>query len=91
LLLGSQTQLIATALDASGSTVIVDPSTLTWGSSNPAVATVSSSGLATPAQIGSCSFTATFGEVEPSLGQTPVKSAPLYVTVDGGTTTIGIH
>jgi hypothetical protein len=88
---GTTTQLTATATDSSGNTVLVDPSTVTWLSSDTTVATVSSSGLATAVKAGSCTFTATFNEVESTLGQSPISSTAFNFGVKGGTTTITIH
>jgi hypothetical protein len=91
LYLGTPVQLTASASDAYGKQVVIDPSSLTWALSDSAIAGVSANGLVTPAAIGACNVTVTFNEIEPTLGQIPISSAPVNLTVNGGTTTIGIH
>jgi hypothetical protein len=54
---GSNTQFQATTMDAAGNTLAGRP--VTWASSNPGVATVSASGLATGVTVGSSTISAT--------------------------------
>jgi len=58
---GDTLQLQATAKDASGA--VVPNATITWSSSNPSVATVSSTGLVTAVAAGTVSITAAVGSV----------------------------
>jgi len=67
---GASQQLTATTLDQYGSTIAT---TITWSSSNTAVATVSSAGLVTPVAPGTANITATSGSV--------TSTAPSVVTV----------
>jgi uncharacterized protein YjdB len=64
LTLGQTTQATAVLKDASGNTVTAP---VTWSSSAPAVATVSSSGLITGMSAGSATITATSGTVSGTL------------------------
>jgi hypothetical protein len=89
-------QVSATCKDSSGNLVLVHPTTLTWSSSQASVASIDSTGLAKGVSDGNTNLTATFTEVEASLGQSPVTSAPLafsvgprilYYTVDGSSNT----
>ena len=56
--IGGTIQMSASTRDASGSIVLVAPSTLTWSSSNSSVATVNSSGVITAVGTGTSSITA---------------------------------
>ena len=67
---GINQQLAATTLDQYGSAIAT---TLTWASSNPAAATVSSTGLVTPVAAGTANITATSGLI--------TSTAPSVVTV----------
>ncbi len=72
---GQTQQLSATVTDQSGATI---PSpALTWASSNPAVATVSATGLVTAVANGSAEITATAGAVSAratvTVAQTPTQ------------------
>jgi len=87
---GATTHMTASVLDGSGAIVLVDPTTITWASSNTAVATVNATGLVTAIKSGSSNITARFNEVETSLGQTPITSAPVAYGVKGGTISLGI-
>ncbi len=86
---GGTVQLGASATDASNNIVLVAPDTVQWVSSNTAFATVPGTGLTpllTGVLPGSCNVSATFTEVEPSLGQSPVKATaiPVNVVTGGG-------
>ena len=87
---GATTQMTASVLDGAGAIVLVDPTTITWTSSNTSVATVSSTGLVTAVKAGSSNVTARFNEVEASLGQSPITSSPVNFSVKGGTISLGI-
>jgi len=82
--MGFTDQASATCYDAKGNVVLVGAGTLSWGTSDSTKATVSGSGLVTAVAVGSPSVTATFNEVEASLGQNPVHSqgVPVSVTTD---------
>ena len=89
---GDATALAASAKDASGAIVLVAASTVSWTSSNPAVATVDATGL-TPTlkavAAGSATISAQFTEVEPTLGQQPVNAtANVSVTVSAPPVTL---
>jgi Bacterial Ig-like domain (group 2) len=68
--IASTISLTATALNSSGSAV--DGQTVTWGSSTPAVATVSAAGVVTGVAAGVTSITATIGTI---VGQTAITVA----------------
>jgi uncharacterized protein YjdB len=86
ILLGGNAQLSATVRDANGN--VVTDRLVTWSSSNPAVATVSPSGVVTSVALGSATITATS---EGKSGTTIVTVIPLpiaTVTVAPATKTI---
>lgn len=87
---GATTQMTASVLDGAGAIVLVDPTTITWTSDNPSIATVSATGLVTAVKAGTSNVTARFNEVEASLGQSPITSSPVTYTVKGGNISIGI-
>jgi hypothetical protein len=90
LAIGGTIQMSASTRDASGSIVLVAPSTITWSSSNTSVATVNSSGVITAVSAGTSSVTARFNEVEGLLGQSPVTSSPISITVTSGNGNISV-
>jgi hypothetical protein len=86
---GQTHQLTATATDQDGAT-IASPS-ITWASSNSAVATVSASGLVTAAGNGTATITATAGSATASADVT-VAQVPAQLEKTGGdqqTATVG--
>lgn len=70
--MGATVQFTATAKDASGATV--SGQTVTWSSSSTAVASISTSGLATGVAAGSTAITATVGGVAGSAVLTVTQS-----------------
>ncbi|MHB8637833.1 MAG: Ig-like domain-containing protein [Fimbriimonadaceae bacterium] len=81
---GSINQLSISATDSKANIVLVASDTIHWTSSNPSVATISATGLTptvTGLVAGNVTISATFTEVEPSLGQTPVAATPVTLRV----------
>ena len=82
LTVAATTQLSATVVDVNGG--IVAGASVSWGSSNPAVATVSSSGLVTGIAAGTSTITATSGSKSGTTAVTvttvPIKSVSLSPT-----------
>lgn len=74
-------QVSATCKDAQGNLVLVHPSTLNWSSSQSTIASTSLDGLITGVSAGLSNITATFNEVDTALGQSPVTSNALPITV----------
>ena len=91
LAVGQTTQATATALDASGNPV--SGSTITWSSSNTAVATVSASGLVTAVTSGSAAITASCGTASGSanltVSGTATPVASITVALNPGNVTVG--
>src|SRR5262245_60546423 len=95
-LVGSTVQLSATALNTTGGTI--SGAAFTWGTSDPSLATVSSSGLVTALAIGEVTITASTGgksgtaELElrgggtlgPNGGTLTVENGALVLTVPAG-------
>ena len=77
---GSTQQFTATATYGNGSTADVT-SSATWTSSNPSVATISSSGLATGVAAGSTTITATVGSVSGTASVTVTMATGSGVNV----------
>jgi WD40 repeat protein len=75
-------ELVAECKDEQGSTVLVDPSTLHWNSTNSSVVTVDARGKVVAVSPGSSNITATFVEVEASMGQSPIKSSDYPIRVN---------
>jgi hypothetical protein len=73
---GSTTPLTATAKDASGSMVLVAPSSFRWSSASPAIATVDTNGTVTGIATGSTAIMVTDSE--------STKTAILTITVTQG-------
>jgi len=71
--LGDTTQLTATVKNAAGSTISAP--TVSWATSDDAVATVSSAGLVTSVANGSATVTATSGEVSDTVAVTVLQTA----------------
>jgi len=78
---GETIQLVAECKDTSGNLVLVAPSSLKWLSNNTSAATISASGVVTGVGFGTPIITATFEEVEGTLGQNPVVSSGLTVPI----------
>ena len=76
--LADTTQLTATVTDVNGQ--VIDSATVTWTTSNDAVATVSSTGLVTSVADGSATITATSGSVNQTAAVT-VSQAAASVTL----------
>ncbi len=70
---GGTTQLVATTRDASGN--VLTGRTITWGSSNPSVASVSNAGLVTGAAVGQATISAT-SEGQSGNSVVTVSAAP---------------
>lgn len=91
LTVGSQTQVTATAKDAGGTTLT--GVAISFATSNPAVASVSSSGLVTAIAPGTVNISATSGAITGSASLTVnaalVPVASVTVTPAAGTVTIG--
>ena len=83
---GRTRQFIATAKDASGNPV--PEAILTWTSSNPAVATVSSGGLATGVSGGSTIIGATIGSVSVGTWMTVTSSTVSSISLSPGDSSI---
>ena len=83
--LGSVVALTATGTYSEGATVSVT-SSVSWASSNTAVATVSSAGVVTALSAGSTTISATSGTVSASY---PITVFPLGGSVQGGLTLSG--
>ena len=75
-------QLTATARDANGEALVTQP-TFTWNSSNPAVATVSSTGLVTARAAGTTTISV-FTAGAPSASATITVTAPSTGGASGG-------
>ena len=73
LALGDTAQLTATVKNAAGSTI--SALTVTWATSDDAVATVSSAGLVTSVADGSTTVTATSGELSDTVAVTVLQTA----------------
>jgi uncharacterized protein YjdB len=71
---GQSTQAVATTRDAAGN--LLSGRTITWSSSNTAVATVSSSGLVTAVAAGSAQITATSEGISGSATMTVTAAPP---------------
>jgi uncharacterized protein YjdB len=83
LMIGKTTQATATAWDISGN--VLTGRTVTWSSSNPAVATVSATGLVTAVTSGTVSIT---GTIEgKSANATLVSMVPIVTSITVTTTT----
>ncbi|AHG91641.1 Ig domain protein group 2 domain protein [Gemmatirosa kalamazoonensis] len=84
LAIGATTTATATLSDASGNVLTGRP--IAWTSSDPSIATVSSSGVVTAVSAGSASITATSGGVSGSAGvtvqQPPPPPAPVVARID---------
>src|SRR6266851_5374280 len=83
---GSTAQLTATTKDAAGN--VLTGRTVTWATSNPAVTTVNSTGLATGVSAGQATITATS---EGQSGAAAITvSALTFATVSAGANTCGV-
>ena len=81
---GSINQLSVSATDGAGNIVLVASGTVHWTSSNVSVATIDATGITptvTGLTAGNSTISATFTEVEPTLGQTPVAATPVTLRV----------
>ena len=90
---GATQQLTAATLDANGNTLVGRP--VAWASSNPAVATVDSTGLVTGLTVGNTTITATSGGVvgEAAMGVAappPPGMAPTILSVSPSILTPGV-
>jgi uncharacterized protein YjdB len=83
---GATHQVTATVRDAAGNTLTDHP--ITWSSSNPAVLTVSSSGLITAVDGGAAAVIATAGTVSRSLLIRVLPRPPASVTIEPATITV---
>ncbi|MBB6051158.1 Ig-like domain-containing protein [Armatimonas rosea] len=88
---GQTVALAASALDASGSLVLTSASKLSWESSNPAVATVSSTGVVTGVAAGSATVTVTETESGKSASVGVTVNAPVSVALSPSSATISIR
>jgi len=79
--LSSTTQLTATVTDASGETM--SGATVTWATSDAAVATVSSTGLVTSVANGTATITATSGSTSAAASVT-VATATVWASISAG-------
>ena len=82
---GEAVQVSATCKDAQGNLVLVHPSTLNWSSSQSSIASTNLDGLVTGINAGTSNITATFTEVDSTLGQSPVTSAAFPISVASST------
>src|SRR5207302_10574223 len=73
ILVGNTVQLTATAQDAAGA--VLNGRAITWSTSNPSVATVSSNGVATAVAAGTATITAT-GEGKSASATVPAANVP---------------
>ena len=78
---GFQDQLFATLEDARGNTI---PTTFTWSSETPAIATIDTAGVITGLTAGSATFRATA-----ATGATDTWTLPVVVATPGGTAMYG--
>ena len=83
---GQTTQAVATARDADGNSI--SGRTVSWSSSNPAVATVSSQGLVTAVANGSTSIKATVDGITGSANLTVSTAVVASVSVKLGTSSL---
>jgi uncharacterized protein YjdB len=74
---GNTAQLSAAAMDSAGNTLA--GTTITWSSSNPSVATVSTSGLLSAVAVGSAVITASGGGKSATANVTVVAQSPASV------------
>src|SRR5204863_2192868 len=79
---GQTVQLTATLKDANGNTLT--GRTVTWASSNPAVATVTGSGLVSGVTAGAATITATSETVSGTSAITVTAAASSFVLVGAG-------
>jgi uncharacterized protein YjdB len=89
LTVGGTTQATATTKDVNG--IVLTGRVVTWVSSNPLIATVSSTGLVTAVAVGSANITAT-SEAQSGLAAitvTPVPVASVSVTLAASSITVG--
>ena len=85
---GQTAQLTATTLDSAGN--VLTGRTVTWGSSNTAIAVVSGTGLVTALAPGSATITAT-SETKSGTASVSVTPAPVAsVTVSPATASVGV-
>jgi hypothetical protein len=87
--LGSTQQFSARAVDPDGGTVSGEE--VSWGSADPAVATVTASGMATAVGTGVTSITATIGGVEGSALLTVLEPDPECIDPQTVTLAVGEH
>lgn len=91
--MGETSQLAASATDSQGNVVLVAGDKIRWTSSDPAIARITATGLTailTPIAAGSTTLVATFTEVDDTLGQQPVSSSDVPVTVSPVSTENGL-
>ncbi|HSH75864.1 MAG TPA: leucine-rich repeat domain-containing protein, partial [Longimicrobiales bacterium] len=84
--LGATQQLSATVLDQNGSAMT--GASVSWTTSDPAAATVSSAGLVTTVANGAATITATSGTVS-STSSVTVAQTPVSVSLDPASLTLG--
>ncbi len=87
--LGVQTQLLATGTYSDGSTTNIT-SQVQWSSSAPAVATVSSGGLASTVSAGSTQITATLGSISQQIPLTVTSAVLESITVQASQTSFAL-
>ena len=90
--LGSAATVSVSATDSSGAIVVIAPGTVSWTSSDPTAVSIAGNGLSatvTGLLAGAVTIGATFNEVEPSLGQSPIKTSANF-SVLAGTTTVTV-
>lgn len=88
---GATTSITANAKDASNNTVLISSGTLSYSSSNTAVATVSAAGVVTGVAPGSATVTVTESESGKSATATLTVTAPVSVAITPTSATLSVR